>query len=149
MTTTVGHPLDRLMPYDILYQVKYRYIQPRKKRRSTIEVHPSFSKAPHFRSAIPHPKTDFRTNQNASRQIIPWPKSTIRFFFSKSRLTFRRMEVKETRLAEKKIAKMCSTFIVERVGNTADCTALTRKQELENTYQVSERAYRAGIYRLS
>ena len=49
----------------------------------------------------------------------------------------------------KKIAKMCSTFIVERVGNTADCTALTRKQELENTYQVSERAYRAGIYRLS
>ena len=29
-------------------------------RRSTIEVHPKVSEAPHLRSSIPHPKTDFR-----------------------------------------------------------------------------------------
>ena len=46
-----------------------------------IEVPPKFSEAPHLRSSIPHPKTDFSKNQIASQQIIvPWPESTKRFF---------------------------------------------------------------------
>ena len=52
---------------------------------STIEVHPKLSEAPHLRSSIPRPKIDFSKNKNTSRRIIPWPKSTKRFF-SKSRL---------------------------------------------------------------
>ena len=36
-------------------------------RRSTIEVHPEFSEAPHLRSFILHPKTDFGKNQITSR----------------------------------------------------------------------------------
>ena len=45
-----------------------------------IAVHPEFTEAPHLRSSIPHPKTDFSKNQIASRRIIPWPESTKRFF---------------------------------------------------------------------
>ena len=52
-----------------------------KGRRSTIEVHPKFSEAPHLRNSIPLPETDFCISQNASRRIIPWPESTKRFFF--------------------------------------------------------------------
>ena len=70
------------------------------KRRSTIEVHPSFSEAPHLWSSVPRPKTGFSKNQNASRRIIPWPKSTKRFFFSKSRSTYRRFGLKKPRLSE-------------------------------------------------
>ena len=36
-------------------------------RRSTIDVPPNFSEAPHLRSFIPHPKTDFSKNHIASR----------------------------------------------------------------------------------
>ena len=43
--------------------------------------------APHLKSSIPHPKTDVSKNLNASRRIIPLPKSAKRFF-SKSRLAF-------------------------------------------------------------
>ena len=46
-----------------------------------MEVHPNFSDAPRLRSSIPHPETDFSQNQNASRRIIPRPKSAKRFFF--------------------------------------------------------------------
>ena len=49
-------------------------------RRSTIEVHPIFSEALHFRSSIPHLKTDFSKNQIASRPIIPWPESRKHLF---------------------------------------------------------------------
>ena len=35
-------------------------------RRSTIEVHPNFSEAPHLRSSLPHPKTDLTKNRIAS-----------------------------------------------------------------------------------
>ena len=49
--------------------------------RSTIEVHPKVSEAPHSRSSIPHPKTDFRKNRIASRGILPWSKCTIASFF--------------------------------------------------------------------
>ena len=42
-------------------------------RRSTIEVHSTFSEAPHLRNSIPHPKTDFSKKQIASWWIIPWP----------------------------------------------------------------------------
>ena len=49
-------------------------------RRSTTEIPPNFSEAPYLRSSIPHPKTDFRKNQIASRRIIPWAESTKRFF---------------------------------------------------------------------
>ena len=49
-------------------------------RRSTIEVHPDFSEAPHLRSSIPlHLNTDFSKNQIAMR-IIRWSESTKRFF---------------------------------------------------------------------
>ena len=57
-------------------------------RRSTIDVHPNFSAAPHLGSSVPLPKTAFSKNKNASRPIFPWSESTF-FFFSKSRLTFR------------------------------------------------------------
>ena len=50
-------------------------------RHSTIEVHPKFSEAPHLRSSIPHPITDFSKNQKASRRKLPGPKSTTSFFF--------------------------------------------------------------------
>ena len=76
-------------------------VQPRLPRRSTIEVRPTFSEAPHVRSSIPHPKTDISRSQNKSRRITPWPESTTRFS-SKSRLTFRRFRVKEPRLSETK-----------------------------------------------
>ena len=33
-------------------------------RRSTMEIHPTFSAAPHFRGSIPHPKTDFQQESN-------------------------------------------------------------------------------------
>ena len=52
-------------------------------RRSTIEVHPKFSEAPHLRSSVPHPKTDVSTNQNASPRIISSPKSKKKRRFSK------------------------------------------------------------------
>ena len=55
-------------------------------RRSTIEVHPTFSEAPHLTSSIPHPKTEFSKSQNASRRIIPHGLSLQNAFFSKSRL---------------------------------------------------------------
>ena len=53
-------------------------------RRSTIEVHPTFSEAPRVRSSIPHPRTDFSKNQIASWRIISWSESRKRFV-SKSR----------------------------------------------------------------
>ena len=37
--------------------------QLQQERRSTIEVHPKFSEAPHLRSSIPHPKTEFSKNE--------------------------------------------------------------------------------------
>ena len=75
-----------------------------------------FSEAPHLRSSMPHPKTDFSEKiKKASRRIIPWPKSTKRFFFSNSRLTFRRFGVKEPRLSETKQRKCATSIIVERV----------------------------------
>ena len=82
-------------------------------RRSTIEVHPEFSEAPHFRSSIPHPKTDCSKNQNASRRKLPWPKST-KSFFSKSRLAFRRFGVKQKTSFRNKIAEMC--YLYRRTG---------------------------------
>ena len=36
------------------------------KRRSTIEVDPNFSKAPHLRSSIPHPNTDVSKKINCT-----------------------------------------------------------------------------------
>ena len=71
-------------------------------RRSTIEVHPNFSEAPHVRSSIPLPKPEFSRNQNASRRIFPYGPSLQNVFFSKSRLTFRRFAVKEPRISETK-----------------------------------------------
>ena len=85
-------------------------------RRSTIEVHPNFSEAPHFRSSIPHPKTDFSKNQIASWRIVPWPESTKRVF-SKSRSAFQRFGLKEPCLSETKMRK-CATSIVEWVHKT-------------------------------
>lgn len=46
------------------------------KRSSSIEFPPIFSEAPHLRSPIPHPNTDFSQNQIASRRILPCPKNT-------------------------------------------------------------------------
>ena len=37
------------------------------RKRSTIEVHPNFSEAPHLRGSIPRPKPDSSKNQIASR----------------------------------------------------------------------------------
>ena len=39
-------------------------------RRPTIEVHPNFSESPPLRSSTPHPNTDLRKNQIASRRRI-------------------------------------------------------------------------------
>ena len=94
-------------------------------RRSTTEVHPKFSEAPHLRSSIPHPKTDFSKNQIASRRIIPWPKPTKRFL-SKSRLTFRRFGVKEPRLTETKRLKCATSTTVEQVVIRADAVVCMR-----------------------
>ena len=66
------------------------------RRRSTIEVHTNFSEAPHLRSSIPLPKTDFSKTQHASRRIIPWPESTKRVFFEV------KIGVKEPRFSETK-----------------------------------------------
>ena len=64
-------------------------------RRSTIKVHPNFSKAPHLRSSLPHLKTDFsKKTQIASRRIILGP-SLENVFFSKPRMAFRRFGLKE------------------------------------------------------
>ena len=79
-------------------------------RRSTIEVHPTFSEAPHLRSSIPHPKTDFSKKQIASRRITPWPESTKRFFQDWHSDDF---GVNESRLSETKYRK-CATSSVER-----------------------------------
>ena len=79
-----------------------------------IEVHPKFSEAPHLRSSIPHPKTDFSKNQIASRRIIPWPESTKRFF-SKSKFFMPKSWGQGTPgVSETKLRK-CDTSIVERV----------------------------------
>ena len=46
-----------------------------------MEVHPILYEAPHLRRSIPHPKTDFRKKENASRRLFPWPMSIKRFVF--------------------------------------------------------------------
>ena len=74
-------------------------------RRSTIEIHPSFSEAPHLRSSVPYPITDFSKNQIASRWIIPWPTYPITYFFE-TRLAFRRFWAKEPRHSENMLAEM-------------------------------------------
>ena len=94
-------------------QRRKRYRAQRRKRHSTIEVHPTLSEAPHLRSSIPHPNTDFRKNQNALGRLTPWPKSTKRFL-SNLRLTFRRFGVEEPRLSEEK-KRNCATSVVQQV----------------------------------
>ena len=62
---------------------------------------------------MPHPKTDFSKNQNASRRILPWPKSTKRFF-SESRLTFWTIWGQGTPFFRNEQRK-CAASTVERV----------------------------------
>ena len=52
-------------------------------RRSTIDINPFFSGAPHIRSSIHQPKTNFSTILIASRRILPWPEYTKASFISK------------------------------------------------------------------
>ena len=66
-----------------------------------IEVDPEFSEAPHLRSSIPHPKTDFSKKSNCIAANSPKAR-VYKTFFSKSRLAFRRLQVKEPRLSETK-----------------------------------------------
>ena len=83
-------------------------------RRSTIEVHPNFSEAPHSRSSIPHAKTNLNENQNASRRIIPWPKSSKRFFFSEIKIDIPTICSQGTPSFGNKIAEMC--YLYRRTG---------------------------------
>ena len=100
------------------------------KRRSTIEVHPSFSEAPHLRSSVPRPKTGSSKNQNASRRIIPWPKSTKRFFF---RNQDRHTDDLGSRspVFQKQIAEMCYLYRI---------TGPKRNRTRQNI------AYTVGVY---
>ena len=86
----------------------------RRKGRSTIEVHPKYSEFTPLRSSIPHPKTDFSKNQNASRRIIPWPKSTKRFFFVEIKIDIPTTWGRRTPSFGNKIAEMC--YLYRRTG---------------------------------
>ena len=79
-------------------------------RCSTIEVHPKFYEVPHSRSSIPHSKTDFSKNQNASRWILPWLKSTKRFRFEVSTIWGKKKPV----FQKKQLAEMC--YLYRRTG---------------------------------
>ena len=68
-------------------------------RHSTIEVHPEVSEAPHLKSSLPHPKTDFSLVSDCIPTILPWPKDTKTSFFE-TRLAFRLLWVKEPRRSE-------------------------------------------------
>ena len=96
-----------------VHEVNFIRISPEPERRSTIEVHLNFSKAPHLRSSVPLLKTDFSKNQVASRRVIPWPEPTKRFV-SNSRLTFRLFWGHGTPSFRNKIAKMC--YLNRRTG---------------------------------
>ena len=74
-----------------------------------VEVHTIVSEAPHLRSSIPHPKTDFSKNQIASRRIIPWPKST-KPFFPKSRFFIPTIWGQGPTFFRNKIAEMCYLY---------------------------------------
>ena len=63
-------------------------------RRSTIEVHPNFSEAPHVKGFIPHLKTGSSNNKVTPRQIIPWPKYPKAPFFKTVLALFVRFWVK-------------------------------------------------------
>ena len=77
-----------------------------------IEIPPRFSEAPHLRSSIPHPKTDFSKNQIASRRILPWAESTNVFFEIK--IGIPTISGQGTPSFRNKIAEMC--YLYRRTG---------------------------------
>ena len=83
-------------------------------RRSTIEVHPIFSEAPHLRSSVSHAKTDFSTNHTAFQLILPWFKLTKTPLFE-TRLAFRRFWMKVPRDPQNTLAEMCYLYRKRRL----------------------------------
>ena len=83
-------------------------------RRSTIEIHPKFSEAPHSRSSIPHPKTGLQQKSNCIAVNNPMAQVYTKRLFSTSRLTFRRFGGKGIPSFRNKIAEMC--YLYRRTG---------------------------------
>ena len=105
VTCSIG--FTRLMKHELLRSAE--------EARSTIEVNPNFSEAPHLRSSTPHPKTDFGKKYNASWQIVPWPKSTKSFFF-KTKIEIPTIWGLGTPSIRNKIAEMC--YLYRRTGQS-------------------------------
>ena len=66
-------------------------------RRSTIEVHPIFSEAPHLRSSIPRPKTDFQQKSKCLVANNPMAQVYKTFFFFGIKIGTKKPRLSETK----------------------------------------------------
>ena len=78
------------------------YLAQSEKRRSTIQVLPIFSKAPHLRSSIPQPETDFSKNQNCIAASDPMARVYKNILFRNQDWHSDDLGIKEPRLSETK-----------------------------------------------
>ena len=82
-------------------------------RRSTIEVHPPFSEAPHLRSPIPLPKTDFSKKQKCIAANHPMARVFTTFLFE-IKIGIQTIWAQVTPFFRNKITEMC--YLYRRTG---------------------------------
>ena len=94
-------------------------------RRSTLEVHPISSEAPHVWSSIPHPEADICTTSSC----IPMHKAMTQVRktpFFETRLAFQPFWVKEPRHSENILAEMCYLYGRTRLPRYSHYPRVTR-----------------------